>query len=259
MQATRRRATIPVIICPECSALEPGAYIGDRTGDIITCSTTRFEDERGFIHCARCGLVWQTLAIVPEDRVPEADELPPTLFAQDHLGAGPGFNARDADDYRFFRNLARSHSRYVSPMRSGSVRRTCDRIYDSESLCTILDLPAAVKAAVVYHVQFLSERADWRELCAVRSNGKRVNVRSEAIIIATVGLVMERFNVERYRSLEIMVAAFSFTRPPHTISDEEYRAAYHSTAAWFGRKLWRDGPEDAPSGTHLPRRQTKHE
>jgi hypothetical protein len=238
-------ALIPVIVCPECGALEVAGFVGDSTGEIIAANREHFTDKSGFLYCEQCGAVWRsTYALEPSADI-DPQNLPPTIFAQDKLGTGPGFHAADATNFRLFRKLGRLHARASSEKNPRAIRRASDRIYDAEALCAILDLPAETKAAVTFHIKIMAERADMRDLCnRLREDGKIRAVRSEAVTIATVALVMERFNIHRDNALEQMLASFHFNRGPPVITPEEYSVAYHACAAWFGKHLWKDGPED---------------
>lgn len=231
--------TIPVIVCPECAALEPGAYLGEKTGDVVAYPREHFSDRAGFLFCFQCGLVWRRLVSLP-DGVEPATRVPDSLFG---AGSYPGFNYKEGEDSRLFYNLARTYARYVvSPHSRGRQDRAVERLYDAEALCTILDLPSEIRSAVLHHLRLISERADLREF---RAPGVRV-VRAEAVTAATVALVMERFGIERPGSEAAMLAAFRFRSGDPHISPQEYEQAFRVCADWFGRYLWRDGPEDAP-------------
>lgn len=236
-------ATVPVVECPECAGQEVGAYVGEKSEAVVNFPQEHFTDERGFLYCFRCGAVWSCLYAGPDEADPKVP-LPPNIFARNLLDADPGFDPREADNYRRFRNLARVHARHAAPMNSGRVSRACDRIYDAEALATILDLPADVRNAVVHHIRILSERADLRELSA----GFRGQLRGEAVTVATVALVMERFVIDRPRALDAMLDSFTL-HGERLISTEEFEAAYRACAAWFGRTLWKDGPQDCVKNT----------
>lgn len=233
-------STVPVVDCPGCAGREPGAYVGEKSESVVNFPQEHFADERGFLHCFRCGLVWDVLYSGP-DQVDPTTDLPPTIFARNLLDANPGFDPREANNYRRFRNLARVHARNVAPVNAGRVARACERIYDAEALATILDLPADVRRAVLHHIRLLSERADLRELAA----GFRGQLRGEAVTVATVALVMERFAIDRPRAVDAMLDSFTL-HGERLISTEEFDVAYRACAAWYGTNLWRDGPEDAP-------------
>ena len=92
---------------------------------------------------------------------------------------------------------------------------------------------------MLHHIKILVDRADMRALSnAKHEDGVVRAVRSEAITIACVALVMERFRIGR--DIDRALAAFRFTKGPPVITPDEYRAAYHALADWFGRNLWRD-------------------
>jgi hypothetical protein len=242
--STNAAVLIPVILCPECGALETAGFVGNTTGEVAVVNRDHFADHAGFLYCDKCGAVWRTIYELP--RSPELDprNLPPTIFAYDALGYGT-FHPNDAANFRLFRKLGRLHAKSATGRNPRTNRRASDRLYDAEALCALLDLPADIKAAITFHIKTLSERADMREICnRVREDGKIRAVRSEAVTIATVALVMERFHIQREGSLDTMLGSFRFNKGPPIITPEEYRAAYHACAAWFGAHLWRDGPED---------------
>jgi uncharacterized protein YbaR (Trm112 family) len=242
--------SLPIIACPECSALEAGGYLGNRSASVVKFNEEHFTDNAGFLYCRECGAVWRTVYALPEDHGLDARNPPPRLFATHALGVAPTFNARESTDFRFFRRLAKTHARYASGQSKRTVRRASDRVYDAEALCALLDLPSGVKAAVTHHIAFLTAHADMRAISnATHEDGKVRAVRAEAVTTATVSLVMERFGVSRPGGLDRMLAAFRFTKGPPVIMPEEYRAAYHALANWFGSRLWRDGPQDNPSRT----------
>lgn len=239
---TARQNLVPVHVCPECGALEVSAYIGESSGAVVTVDREHFADERGFLYCLQCGAVWGSLIEVPKSLDIQASDLPPTIFAPDALGGGPGFNARDAgQNFRFFRKLGRTHARAVATKNVRAQQRASERYYDAEALSAMLELPPDIKAAITFHIKTLSEKADMRELCnRLREDGKIRSVRSEAVTIATIALVMERFNIHREGSLEQMLAAFRFNRGPPVITAEEYASAHEGCQAWFGTHIWKE-------------------
>lgn len=240
------RPTFPVVLCPSCSGIEAGGFVGNRTGEVAQFNSSHFMDRSGFLFCQACGEVWSTVHLLPEGQA----ENQRGLFAIDALGVGPTFNPREADDVRYYLRLARTHIRFaglqnIHGQASPRARRRAeDRVYDAEALCTLLDLPTDIKTAVLHHVKFLVERADLRLLGNVRrADGKTRPVRAEAITVAVVALVMERFHYRSetaFADAERMLSAFWFNHGPPIITPEEYRAAYHACSEWFGANLWRD-------------------
>lgn len=238
------QACVPVIVCPECFGREPGAFVGERTGALVSYPRSHYTDKAGFLYCPHCGAVWNSLSTVP-DEVPESDEAPrPTTGPADVSTFNPS-NARPGD-VGYYQRLWRTHTRNAGRFIGQAQRRMNDRISDGEACATILELPPSAKAAITEHIRILSERADLRELGHVKlATGRKRYLRSEAFTIATVVHVMERFHLSREDALSVLLATFPVIAP------EEYTAAYHALAGWFGRNLWRDGPEDSSSGGNI--------
>lgn len=230
--------TIPIVCCPECPALDAAGYVGNTTGDLVLQPARVWADEQGNPYCHSCGVVWRGLSVVAD---PGPDDQPEPPRGAD---VSPNFDPSDGGLARgTWRKLARIQ-RKANVAASGTTRaaqtRAADRLVDAEALCNVLDLPPAVREAIAHHVLLLNTRADMRALCNVRRSDGRIRaVRSEAVTVAVVSLVMERFGLERPGALDAMLGAFGFTKGDPAITAEEYRAAYHSTAGWLDAHVWR--------------------
>lgn len=217
------------ILCPECGALEPGAFIGARTGAVVPISSRHLRDERGFLYCRVCLVVWNRLhvAAMPADEHPHP---PPPVSVR--LGYEPGFDAREADDAHRFRMLAREESK-VRGGSGGARQRARDRVNDAAAWCALLGLPDAVREAVLHHVSALALHADLRSL----AGGSRTRPRAEAFTIATIAIVCERFRVAC--DVPLLFESVRFRKGPERITSEEYRIAYTASCAWYARNVWR--------------------
>jgi len=229
---------VPVIACPECGALEPGGYLGERSGEVVVANRSHFSDNAGFLYCVECGAVWGRTFTLPT----ELDEQAGQGNHADVVQRGKTwFAPKESLDPSTFRRLKRQNLKAL-PQDARKHRRLAERVYDAEALCAILDLPPAVTHAVTHHLTVLTERADTREILRrVIRQGKARMVRSEACTIATVMLVMERFRIAREDALLTLVSALSFSKAPHHVTPDEYEAAFAGLSEWYASHLWRDG------------------
>jgi hypothetical protein len=231
------RAT-PVIVCPECGGLEPGGYLGERSGEVVVANRAHFADERGFLHCAECGAVWGRTYRLPEYSGPTP---PPGVHGDAVHRAQTWFSPAQSPDVATWRRLKQQHVRAsrVPPATHG---RMAARVYDAEALCAALELSFDVTRAVTFHLTVLSERADTREVIGrYIVQGRARTVRAEACVVATIILVLERFRIERQGALATLFDAFSFKRGPRRVLRAEYAAAYRGLSEWYATHLWRDG------------------
>lgn len=242
---------VPMATCPGCGHVEATGFVGESSGAVVQANRVRFTDAAGFLHCAECGLVIDRLWFLPEENTPEGESAP-LRSAREHEDADAGFNPHEAENTAAFMRLARAAMRYGAAKQGATLSRALDRITDAEALCALLELPPQITAAVVHHVRLLS-RVDLRDISAER----RVVIRSEAAVVATVLLVMDRFFIERPGAERRMRAAFRFQRGARELSDAEVDGAYLGLAAWFGRNVWRDGPEDRPQTQQVKKVQNE--
>ena len=193
-------------------------------------SSRHFRDERGFLFCRVCGVVWHALHRLNE----ESESAPAEVTANQRLGINPGFDSRDADDRARFAELARleSKTRGASDKRARNARF---RVNDAATMCEALGLADEVREAVLHHVAVFAMNADLRRVAK-----SRARPRAEAFTIAAVALVCERFRVAC--DLPLLMESVAFTVGPAHITTDEYRAAYAGAHSWFSRHLWRTSP-----------------
>lgn len=219
--------TVPRVLCPACGATEPSAFFALRTGALVPLSSRHFRDERGFLFCRACGVVWHSLHRLPD----EPEPAPPEVGANLRLGINPGFDARDAEDRARFADLARMESK-VRGASDKRARNARFRVNDAATMCEALALSDEVREAVLHHVAVFAMNADLRSVAK-----SRARPRAEAFTIATVALVCERFRVAC--DVPLLFEAVAFTKGPRHITTDEYRAAYAGAHSWFSRHLWR--------------------
>lgn len=219
--------TAPRLLCPACGATEPSAFFGKTTRALVPLSSRHFRDERGFLFCARCGVVWNALHRAPaEAEAPSAE-----TTANQRLGINPGFDARDAEDRERYADLARMESK-VRGASDKRARNARFRVNDAATMCEALHLAHDVREAILHHVATFAMNADLRRVAKTKTRP-----RAEAFTIATVALVCERFGVAC--DLPLLFESIAFTVGEAHITATEYRAAYAGAHSWYSRHLWR--------------------
>jgi len=237
---------VPRVACPACGKVEPRGYLGERSGEVVVANRAHFTDRRGYLHCQDCGVVWGKLYSPPVDTDLDAELRLPAVHARGSE-LGSWFDGRDSMQPREFMRLARQHIKATHG--EGRAREVlASRIYDAEALCSLLELPPAIRAAVLFHLRRWSESFDLRELVHLRRPGVARHVRAEAAVIATVLLVLDRFLVDRPDARAKMLAAFTFRKAPHHILPDELDAAFVGLGEFFGRTIWDRRPAPRSSG-----------